>query len=122
MGCLTIAELYLAQQEVIGELGAGATVTYYPVVLTGYTVTGQVRSPSEGAPVAVVGVFGEEQVTAPDGAITYATTFALSTGAYAGIPSPGDRVEYAGVSYRVISVRRAWFGGQLVNFVLSLGN
>jgi len=121
MGCLTIAELYQFQLD--GVIGlAGTTVTYYPVVLTGYSTATQARVPVEGAGVQVGGILGEEEVTAPDGAITYATTFTLASSALSAAPSPGDRVEHAGVTYRVASLRRAWFGSALTNYVLTLGN
>ena len=121
MGCLTIAELY--QEQLDGIVGlAGTTVTYYPVVLQGYSTATQSRVPAESAGVQVAGIFGEERVSAPEDAITYATTFTLSAAAYAGTPSPGDRIESNGVSYRVIELRRAWFGASLANYVLTLGN
>ena len=121
MGCLTIEELYLGQLDVVVGL-AGTTVTYYPIVLAGYSTATQARSPSEAASVQVGGIFGEERVTAPDGAITHATTFTMSSGAYAGTPSPGDRIEHNGVSYRVVELRRQWLGSILANYVLTLGN
>ena len=121
MGCLTIDELYLAQQDEVIAI-AGTTVTYYPIVLQGYSTATQARVPSESAGVSVGGVFGEERVSAPDGAITYATTFTMSSGAYAGTPSPGDRIEHSGVTYRVVELRRAWVGSALANYVLTLGN
>jgi len=121
MECLTIGDLYSAQlDEVVGLIGV--TVTYFPVVLTGYVSATQTRSPSESASVQVAGIFGEERINAPDDAITYVTTFTMSTGAYSGTPSPGDRIEYNGVTYRVQELRRAWFGSVLTNYVLTLGN
>ena len=119
MGCLTIEDLYQEGVDGIATL-AGTTVTYYPVVLQGYSTATQARVPSEAAGVSVAGVFGEERVSAPDDAITYATTFTMSSGAYAGTPSPGDRIEHSGVSYRVVELRRAWFGSALANYVLTL--
>jgi len=121
MACLTIAELYQEQLDGLVNL-AGTRVTYYPVVLQGYSTATQSRSPAESASVEVSGIFGEERVTAPEGAITYATTFTISSGAYPGTPSPGDRLEHSGVSYRVVELRRAWFGSVLANYVLTLGN
>ena len=109
MGCLTIAELY-QEQLMKSSAIAGTTVTYYPVVLQGYSTATQSRVPSESASVQVAGIFGEERVSAPEDAIAYATTFTMSSGAYAGTPSPGDRIEHSGVSYRVVELRRAWFG------------
>jgi hypothetical protein len=120
--CLTIAELYQVQLGALGGLGATVTVTYYPVVLSGYSTSTQERSPAQGSGVAVVGIFGEERITGPDGAITHFTTFAFSPSAYAGEPSPGDRVVAGGVSYRVVEIRRAWFGNALANYVVTLGN
>jgi hypothetical protein len=121
MACLTIADLYQEQLDGLVTL-AGTRVTYYPVVLQGYSTATQSRSPAESASVEVSGIFGEERVTAPEGAITYATTFTISSGAYPGTPSPGDRLEHSGVSYRVVELRRAWFGSVLANYVLTLGN
>jgi hypothetical protein len=121
MGCLTIAELYQLQLDGLITL-AGTTVTYYPVVLTGYSTSTQARVPVEGEAVQVAGVLGEERVSAPDGAITYATTFTMAVGAFPGVPSPGDRVVHQGVTYRVAELRRAWFGSALANYVLTLGN
>ena len=46
MGCLTIAELYQQQLDDVVVL-AGTRVTYYPVVLQGYSTATQSRSPSE---------------------------------------------------------------------------
>ena len=121
MGCLTIAEVF--QQGLEGNVSlAGSTVTYYPAVLQGYSTATQSRAPSESAPVNVPGMFGEEEVSASDDAITYATTFVLSAGAYSGTPSPGDRIEDGDISYRVVRVRRQSFGGTFTNYVLTLGN
>ena len=121
MGCLTTAELYHLQLEGLVGLG-GATVTYYPVTLTGYSVSSQERAPVEGPPVTVSGIFGEERVTESSGAITYATTFAIAVGALPQEPSPGDRLEFGGRSYRVVELRRAIFAGMFTNYVLTLGN
>jgi len=121
MACLTIADLYQEQLDGLVTL-AGTRVTYYPVVLQGYSTATQSRSPAESASIEVSGIFGEERVTAPEGAITYATTFTISSGAYVGTPSPGDRLEHSGISYRVVELRRAWFGSVLANYVLTLGN
>jgi hypothetical protein len=119
MGCLTIGELYLAQIDGL-VLIAGTTVTYYPVILEGYATATQTRTPSESSAVSVAGVFGEEKVTAPDNAISYVTTFTLSSGAYIGTPSPGDRIVSNSQSYRVTEVRRAWVGSLLANYTLML--
>lgn len=121
MGCLTIAELYQLQLDGLITLG-GATVTYYPVVLSGYSTATQTRSPIEGPAVQVAGIFGEEKVTDSAGAITYATTFTIASAALQASPSPGDRILFNGVSYKVIELRRAWFGASLANYVLTLGN
>ena len=121
MGCLTIGELYQQQLEGLVELG-GATVTYYPVTLTGYSVTSQERNPVEGPAITLSGIFGEERVTESSGAITYATTFAIAVGALPGEPSPGDRIVFGGRSYRVVELRRAIFAGMFTNYVLTLGN
>ena len=122
MGCLTIAELYQQQINEVIVASVGTTVTYYPVVMTGYSTLTQSRVPSESTPVKVLGVFGEERVYAPEGAVTYATTFSVGSAAYAGIPTPGDRIEHTGISYRVVEVKRSYFGSVLTNFVLTLGN
>jgi len=119
MGCLTIGELYQQQAEIIIGL-VGTTVTYYPVVLQGYSTATQSRVPSESSSVQVQGIFGQERVSAPEDAITYATTFTLSAGAYPGTPSPGDRIEHNGQSYRVTGLKRSWFGSVLTNYVLTL--
>jgi len=119
MGCLTIGELY--QQGLDGVVGiVGTTVTYFPVVLQGYATSTQTRSPAESTGVSVTGIFGEEKVTAPDNAISYVTTFTLSSGAYIGTPSPGDRIEANSQSYRVTEVRRQMFGSILANYILVL--
>ena len=81
MACLTIADLYQEQLDGLVTL-AGTRVTYYPVVLQGYSTATQSRSPAESASVEVSGIFGEERVTAPEGAITYATTFTISSAAH----------------------------------------
>jgi hypothetical protein len=121
MGCLTIAELYQQQLDnVIATVGA--TVTYYPAVLTGYSTSTQARIPSEGAAVPVLGVFGKERVYSPEGAITYSNTFSIASGSYSGVPSPGDRIEHGGISYRVVELKRDYFGSVLTNYVLTLGN
>ena len=121
MGCLTIEELYQAQLGEITVL-AGSTVMYYPVVLTGYSTATQARVPSEGSGVSVTGVFDNERLRAPDGAITYTTTFTLAVTAYAGTPMPGDRIVHAGVSYRVAELQRVWFGSVLSAYILILSN
>lgn len=121
MGCLKIADLY--QHQVDAVIGiAGTVVTYYPAVLTGYSTSTQARVPVETGPVSVPGIFGEEKVNAPDGAVTYSTTFTLAAGSFDGEPSPGDRVVHQNVSYRVVELRRAWFGSVLSNYVLTLSN
>ena len=120
--CLSIAELYQIQLGALIGLGAAVSVTYYPVITSGYSTANQTRSPALGPGVAVAGIFAEERVTAPDGAITYNTTFALSPSAYGAVPGPGDKIVYKSVSYRVIELRRAWFGGSIANYVLTLGN
>ena len=119
MECLTIGDLYLEQLDGLIEL-VGTTVTYYPVVLTGYSTVTQTRTPSESTGVSVAGVFGEEKITAPDNAISYVTTFTLSSSAYSGTPSPGDRIEASSRSYRVTEVRQQMFGALLANYTLML--
>ena len=119
MGCLTIGELYLDQLD--GVIGlVGATVTYYPIVLQGYATSTQTRTPSESTGVSVTGIFGEQKVTAPDNAISYETTFTISSGSYIGTPSPGDRIVADSQSYRVTEVRRQMFGSILANYILVL--
>lgn len=122
MGCLTIAELYQQQLDDVIIASVGTTVTYYPAVLTGYSTLTQARVPSEAAAVSVIGVFGTERVYSPEGAITYSTTFSIGSSAYAGAPVPGDRIEHGGISYRVVELKRDYFGSVLTNYVLTLAN
>ena len=50
MGCLTLEELYSTQLDEVVAI-AGTTVTYYPIVLTGYSTATQARVPSESSSV-----------------------------------------------------------------------
>ena len=119
MGCLFIGDL---ATDNWGEIASvyGVTVTYYPVVLSGYATATQTRTPSEGSPVSVAGIFGEIQINAPENAISYATTFTMSSGSLTITPSPGDRIIADSQSYRVIEVRKMMLGASLANYLLVL--
>ena len=122
MSCLTVADL-LADSITAVSTAIGVTVTYYPVTTTVYNTATQVRTPTEGTAVSVVGIFGTTRITAPDDAMTRQQTFTFTSEDYSGSPTAGDRIVDAdSFSYRVTEVKFDRIGTSLKVYTLALEN